>query len=848
MIGGEMRVRAGALARLAGAAALVIAAAVLLIAIPGSAQAAKPSADNRYSLVKGCFALRSELTGRMLVKAGGGYAATAAGANGAEAFRMQATDLGRYLFYGTARDFLALAGDGIEPAAAPSNDSDWTVREDGAAFTVQNDFAGRQLAVGDGGVVIAVPAGSAGDAGRFSFVEADGCPRYPEVELNVRGRPWTGSPAYGETTGLWEAHMHGMAFEFLGGEAHCGQPWHRFGAPYALVDCEDHYPNGCAAVLENVLFGNPARCHDPVGWPTFKDWPHHRSLTHEQSYYRWLERAWMGGMRLYTNLMVENRVLCEVYPYKRNGCNEMDSVLLQIKRIHEMQDYIDAQAGGPGKGFFRIVTNPFQARKVINRGKLAVVLGLEVSEPFDCRLRFDNPTCDSAQIDAWLERLERLGLRQFELVNKFDNALTGVAGDAGTTGTFTNTGNFYATGRFWDLETCEDPDNADRSPLAIEDHNEDQIIANGFDALLPPGAAPVYGPPPHCNARGLSPLGEHAIRELMRRGMIFDPDHMSVRARNAALNLVESRDYSGIISSHSWSTPNAFPRILRLGGVIAPSTDEADHFIEKWQEVRDDRAGRQYFGLGYGADQNGFASQPGPREGGSVSYPFRSFHGNLRLDRQRSGERVFDINSDGVAHYGLYPDWLEDIRAAGGKRTVRDLARGAEAYLQMWERAEGIEGVRCDQWRQRFLTPRGLPRRVALGSRPKRVLRRAGQPVSRTRAWRWCANTRSTGGASKQGPKQKVVAVFSKRGRVALVQSTLRKHRAAGIRPGMPASVLRGSSRRLGGALWVRDAGRRSRFVYGVRGGRVDFVAVGTASATASATKLRRHLSLARSG
>jgi hypothetical protein len=26
--------------------------------------------------------------------------------------------------------------------------------------------------------------------------------------------------------------MYMMAFEFLGGSAHCGRPWHRYGAPY----------------------------------------------------------------------------------------------------------------------------------------------------------------------------------------------------------------------------------------------------------------------------------------------------------------------------------------------------------------------------------------------------------------------------------------------------------------------------------------------------------------------------------------------------------------------------------------------------------------------------------------
>ena len=56
-------------------------------------------------------------------------------------------------------------------------------------------------------------------------------------------------------------------------------------------------------MLENVLYGEPGPRHDPVGWPTFNDWPHHKSLTHEQAYYRWLERAWRGGLRIFVNLL-----------------------------------------------------------------------------------------------------------------------------------------------------------------------------------------------------------------------------------------------------------------------------------------------------------------------------------------------------------------------------------------------------------------------------------------------------------------------------------------------------------------------------------------------------------------
>jgi len=220
---------------------------------------------------------------------------------------------------------------------------------------------------------------------------------------------------------------------------------------------------------------------------------------------------------------------------------------------------------------------------VINRGKLAVVLGMEASEPFGCLLKNDVPQCDKAQIDGWLDRLQGLGISQLELVNKFDNALTGVAGDGGSTGTLTNTGNFYATGRFFDFEHCEEGENHDHTPTAIE--------SNALSVLLPAGVAPVYPEPPLCNTRGLSPLGEHAIREIMRRGMIFDPDHMSLYARNEALNVVESENYSGIISSHSWSTPNALPRVYELGGIVTPYAGDSTSFVEEWKELRKDRTG-----------------------------------------------------------------------------------------------------------------------------------------------------------------------------------------------------------------------------------------------------------------
>ena len=65
---------------------------------------------------------------------------------------------------------------------------------------------------------------------------------------------------------------------------------------------------------------------------------------------------------------------------------------------------------------------------------------------------------------------------------------------------------------------------------------------------------------------------------------------------------------------------------------------------------------------------NGLGAQGDPRGAGvpnPVTYPFTGLNG-ITVDRQHAGKRVYDINVDGVAQYGLYPDWIEDLRQVAG--------------------------------------------------------------------------------------------------------------------------------------------------------------------------------------
>ena len=689
-----------------------------------------------------------------------------------EPIHFQATRLGSYLLHTKERTFLTAADDGtVTRAAEPSEQGDWTVRriEGRFTFTVA------------GGSLTSTPDGPrVTDHGTaYPLRVTTGCAAYPEVRVDVTGRPHAGVTGIQEVRGYVDAHTHGMAYEFLGGDVHCGKPWDPYGAPYALVDCDDHTATGGnGAVLEAILSGRPT--HDPVGWPTFKDWPAPESLTHEGTYWKWMERSWRAGQRVFVNLLVENGQLCKVYPLKRNSCDEMDSIRLQAQRMRQLEDYIDAQYGGPGKGWYRIVTSPWQARKVINDGKLAVVMGIETSVPFGCTFKNlplrDVPACDIASIDRQLDEMHRLGVRQMELVNKFDNALSGVAGDEGETGVAVNSANFLETGSFWDMRHCEpaDGESADKTQVAQPEISAEQqdALFGAIGAIADLGnlpALPLYPRPMHCNERGLTDLGSHVVGALADRGMLIDPDHMSVKGRQKLLALLEARHYSGVLSSHSWATPDAYPRIYRLGGYVAPYAGDSSGFFAKWQRHLGWADPRFYFGFGYGADMNGLGAQGDPRGAevpNPVTYPFRGIHG-VTIARQHSGNRVYDVNVEGVPHYGMYPDWIEDLRQIGGSRDgaaiVDDMDRGAEAYLQTWERAQGIAADPCRN--------PGLRRsvgvftdRVRPGMTTLQVLRAVGQP------WTRLGSTYGTCARSATEPRVPMRITFGPGGRVTDVR------------------------------------------------------------------------------
>jgi len=582
----------------------------------------------------------------------------------------KATMLGRFLLMDPSG---RLVGSGGGPDTAGPAD-EWAVTRAAAGTFTFTNTQSRQTATS-----AVTPAG--------------GCQAFPEADLGATGAPGPATNRDGTIRGFADTHLHVTADMRAGGLVFGGEPFDRFGIVRALgQDAVEHGPDGGLDHTGNLLRdGVPFGTHDTHGWPTFAGWPTNDTNTHEQVYYRWLERAWLAGERLIVAETVEDAPICTIEPRRRYSCDETTAIRGQVRRLRDLQDYVDAQSGGPGRGWFRLVQTPAQARRVMRAGRLAVVIGVESSFPLDCRAE-GRARCDTATVDRRLDALYRLGVRTLFVAHWADNGFAGAAVEGGVKGKFINALDRLATGHWLAVGRCPDPTQGEELQ-AVSDLEID-VLSQFFPAAaaLKNAAKPTYAAGRRCNVRGLTTLGAHLVRRMMAKGMLIELDHMSERAREQTLRIAERAHYPGVVSGHSdtggrWTT-SELRRLTALGGVasqrLASAPELADAIVARARY----RAPRRFFGVGLGTDTGGFAALPGPAADAATDplpYPFTVGGGGVSFAPQRTGERTFDLNADGVAHYGLLADLLADMARRPGGRAATDLLfRSAESYLRMW--------------------------------------------------------------------------------------------------------------------------------------------------------------------
>lgn len=714
-----------------------------------------------YDFANGCFTVFSPANGRYLESAGSIYSAETGDEAEAEVFFMKPSALGVYIFQDRRGRYLdACDGSAVISYPDPRSSSEWELQKiESGVFAIKSKSTQKWLTVAASGKLQLADVMDSSCS--FLIEQGKGCSTFPESEVNAKVE-FPANPAGDKIIGFADPHVHMTGNEGFGGKVVWGKMFHPLGITKALPDCAElHGKNGSKDLIESVANGTTE--HDTSGWPDFKYWPGPDSPTHQMVYYKWLERSWSAGLRLMVNLAVNNEVLCKIAGQLPGyTCDDMNTVDKQLVHIKQMEQYIDAQCGGPSKGWFRIVYSPEEAREVISRGKLAVILGIEVATIFNIRTDIDRIKSDKEReaeikkaqeiIRTQLDYYYSLGVRSIFPLHGFNNAFGGTA--MFVPGIY-NLGNKIRNNEHEYFKPCECPTPEEYpdllSPLEVFTYKELSItypegsnpfVTSLFNLL---GVVlPVYPEYPegkaYCNSRGLTDLGKFFITEMMKRKMIIEIDHMSFRTLNGyvddrvhegVLEIAEDNDYP-LVSSHAAvvegkgdeasKSIDEIRRIHRLGGIVAPILIQGDEGIKNkyingphckissrnWANVYKyicdviEEDG-DFVGVPLSTDVNGFATEPSPRfgekacsgtgeqenEAPKVSYPFAPYAGTGIIDHLRTGNRVFDINYDGLANYGLIPDFIQEVRNVGlTDEDLKPLFNSAEAYIRMWEKIE----------------------------------------------------------------------------------------------------------------------------------------------------------------
>ncbi len=718
-----------------------------------------PTHDGIYGFANGCYAVEgfsgfAEPSFLQATSDGEAYEFAAEGAEDGARFVMRASDLGTYLLYDAEEHYFvadaAADADPVFPRQARL-DSDLTLIDNDfvspAEWVLEESerdaerFQLRHLQTGDYLTVDGLSE-DVTQAAIISFFETTDCAVFPELTVDATGTPASDPWPDGDVFGIAEVHSHMMTnFGFGGGGIFHGAPFHRLGVEHALPDCDIyHGEEGRRDIVGYFYEGDigfdfealipiiadaelPEFNHHTDGYPTFTDWPSSwGSTTHQVMYYRWLERAWMAGLRLNVQLATGNSVLCDFVTgidaqKTRYSCNDMVGVDRTIEEFRSLERYVDAQWGGPGRGWFRIVESPAEARQVINEGKLAIILGIEISNLFDCFLTppAGFPVCDNDQVVAALDRYQELGVSVVFPVHKYDNGFAPGDGSGG----IIELGNFINSGHYSNFEEpCPSDlsgfDGGNISFAGLNRVREEYFSTPPFDmsrfaddpilTLLPVldelQAGSATGE--FCQAAGMTDLGETLIHEMMLRGMLPDIAHLPERAVARALEILEDNNYPSL-ATHGGSRDGGLYRVDGIkggdfGGCGNP--DNPGRIGARYTAEVEAREAAGIFGPApLSFDLNGFAFGRRPRFGedgvcgpdqqNPVEWPFTSYAGDVEFQQPRLGERVVDFNTEGFAHIGLLPELIEDARRDGmSDEDLEPLFRSAESYIRMWERAE----------------------------------------------------------------------------------------------------------------------------------------------------------------
>jgi len=398
------------------------------------------------------------------------------------------------------------------------------------------------------------------------------------------------------------------------------------------------------------------------GYPFYTGWPRWDTIAHQQMPEDYLKHAHENGLNLYVMSAVDFKPLCDTMPKKNMKpglkCNEMSSVDVQLQAAKDFAAQRD---------WVKIARSPEEARNIINSGKLAMILAIEVTDLFDN--------------DDWQKRLDyyySIGVRSIQLGHQLNNRFTGVAP------------------HHWIFKVFQFLRNAGIGDPRLDDYI--YLVTNGKK-----------------NPHGLTTEGRALVEAMMDKNMIIDISHMSEVAVRDLYAIAKARNYYPMVLSHGHlraimmgekqleekTTPNEFIKYIKeTGGMIGLRTgpdqvktypdsvvpNDCDGSTKSFAQAYQYGTSGLKVNIAFASDFGGFIQQLRPRFGPKGETCGAS--NNDSIVKSQTAKQTNRLGSpldyQGFGHIGLEGDIITELQHFGVNTS--GLENSAEALIQVWER------------------------------------------------------------------------------------------------------------------------------------------------------------------